>query len=150
MIPILISWIGTLFALGVLGWLADTSHAQLMLASFGASCVLLFGYPESHFSQPRNTIGGHVLAAAIGLATSVFLGEQWWTMALAVATAVAAMKVTRTVHPPAGSTVIIAVHLHPGVEFLVLPVLAGATLLVVLAAIYNNVIEHRRYPLYWW
>lgn len=136
--------------MAALGWLSESTHAQLMIASFGASCVLLFGYPDSHFSQPRNTIGGHLIAAAIGLAMAALLGEHWSAMALAVATAIAVMKLTRTVHPPAGSTAIIAVHLHPGIDFLVLPVLTGAALLVVLSAIYNNVIEHRRYPLYWW
>lgn len=146
----LIAWAGALIAIGALGFLSEATHAPLMLASFGASCVLLFGYPESHFSQPRNTLGGHLIAAAIGLACVALLGDHWTAMAVAVATAIALMKLTRTVHPPAGSTAIIAVHLHPDLSFLLLPVLSGAALLVVLAALYNNVIEHRRYPLYWW
>ncbi len=139
-----------MIALGALGWLSAATGAPLMLASFGASCVLLFGYPDSHFSQPRNAIGGHVLAATIGVATVAVFGEHWSAMALAVATAIAAMKLTRTVHPPAGSTAIIAVHLHAHAGFLVLPALSGAALLVVCAALYNNALEHRRYPLYWW
>jgi CBS-domain-containing membrane protein len=147
---VVLAWTGALIAIGALGWLSEATHAQLMLASFGASCVLLFGYPDSHFSQPRNTIGGHLIAAVIGLGAVALLGEHWSAMALAVATAIALMKLSGTVHPPAGSTAIIAVHLHPGLEFLLLPVLTGAALLVVLAALYNNVIEHRRYPLYWW
>jgi CBS-domain-containing membrane protein len=146
----LIAWVGALIAIGALGFLSEATHAPLMLASFGASCVLLFGYPDSHFSQPRNTLGGHLIAAVIGLAAVALLGDHWSAMAVAVATAIAVMKLTRTVHPPAGSTAIIAVHLHPEPSFLVLPVLSGAALLVVLAAMYNNVIEHRRYPLYWW
>lgn len=146
----LVAWAGALIAIGALGFLAEATHAPLMLASFGASCVLLFGYPDSHFSQPRNTLGGHLIAAVIGLAAVALLGDHWSAMAIAVATAIALMKLTRTVHPPAGSTAIIAVHLHPDLSFLVLPVLSGAALLVVLAALYNNVIEHRRYPLYWW
>ncbi len=121
-----------------------------MLASFGASCVLLFGYPDSHFSQPRNTLGGHLIAALVGMGAVTLLGDHWTAMAVAVATAIALMKLTGTVHPPAGSTAIIAVHLHPEWSFLLLPVLSGAALLVVFAALYNNVIEHRRYPLYWW
>ncbi len=145
----LIAWAGSLLAIGLLGWLSEATQAPLMLASFGASCVLLFGYPDSHFSQPRNTLGGHLIAATIGLGSVALLGEHWMAMALAVATSIAAMKLTRTVHPPAGSTAIIAVHLHPDLTFLVLPVLTGSALLVVLAALYNNIIEHRRYPLYW-
>ncbi len=145
-----ISWVGALFAIGALGFMAEATNAPLMMASFGASCVLLFGYPESHLSQPRNTIGGHVIAAAVGLLTVTVMGDHWTAMAGAVATAIALMKLTRTVHPPAGSTAIIVVHLHPDLGFLLVPVLSGAALLVVLAAFYNNIIEHRRYPLYWW
>ena len=145
----IIAWIGTAITLGVLGWLSEATGAPLMLASFGASCVLLFGYPESQFSQPRNTLGGHLIAALIGLAMVSTIGDHWLSMALAVATAIAAMKLTHTVHPPAGSTAIIAVHLHPDATFLVLPILSGASLLVVLAALFNNVIEHRRYPVSW-
>jgi CBS-domain-containing membrane protein len=144
-----ISWLGALLAIATLGWLSDAARAPLMLASFGASCVLLFGYPDSHFSQPRNTIGGHVLAALLGLSAVAVLGEGWPAMAVAVATAIAAMKVTGTVHPPAGSTAIIAVHLHPGWSFVALPTLLGAVVLVGMAAAFNNVVEHRRYPLYW-
>jgi len=144
-----ISWLGAFIAIAALGWLSEAAKAPLMLASFGASCVLLFGYPDSHFSQPRNTVGGHVIAAALGLAAVTLLGQGWLAMAAAVATAIAAMKLTRTVHPPAGSTAIIAVHLHPEWSFLLLPTLAGAAALVVMAAVFNNVIEHRRYPLYW-
>jgi CBS-domain-containing membrane protein len=138
-----------LFAIGLLGWIADASGAPLMLASFGASSVLLFGMPESPFSQPRNTVLGHLLAAAIGIAAGAWLGDAWPAMALAVASALGLMKLTRSVHPPAGSTAIIAVHLHPSLEFLVLPTLAGSAILVLLAALYNNVFERRRYPLRW-
>ncbi len=145
----IVSWLGSLIAIAALGWLSEAAAAPLMLASFGASCVLLFGYPDSHFSQPRNTIGGHLIAAAIGLAVAAMLGEGWQAMALAVATAIAAMKLTGTVHPPAGSTAIIVVHLHPGWSFLLLPTLVGAVCLVVMAAAFNNIVEHRRYPLYW-
>lgn len=145
-----IAWMGTIITLGALGWLSEATQAPLMLASFGASCVLLFGYPDSAFSQPRNTLGGHFLAALIGTGLVTLLGDHWSVMALAVATAIAAMKLTHTVHPPAGSTAIIAVHLHPHLSFLLLPILSGASLLVVLAALFNNVIEHRRYPLSWW
>jgi CBS-domain-containing membrane protein len=145
-----IAWIGALITLSLLGWLSEVTKAPLILASFGASCVLLFGYPDSPFSQPRNTIGGHLIAAATGLACHYLLGDHWSAMALAVATSIAFMKMTKSVHPPAGSTAIIAVYLHPNYSFILLPVLVGSSLLVVMAAFYNNVIEHRRYPLYWW
>lgn len=33
---------------------------QLLVASFGASAVLIYGAPESRLAQPRNLIGKHL------------------------------------------------------------------------------------------
>jgi CBS-domain-containing membrane protein len=147
---IVISWIGALISLGALGWLAEASHAPLVMAPFGASVVLLFAHPDSALTQPRNVIGGHVLGGVIGLLASVCLGETWMAMALAVATTIAATKATRSVHPPAGATAIVCMHVHADWTFLFAPVLAGSALLVLSAAVYNNAVEHRRYPRHWW
>jgi CBS-domain-containing membrane protein len=77
------------------------------LASFGASCVLIFGFPDSPLSQPRNVIGGHFLASLVGLTFLALFGAHWWSMALAVGTAIAVMLLTRTAHAPAGSNPLI-------------------------------------------
>lgn len=147
---ILISWVGALVSLGTLGWLADASHAPLVMAPFGASVVLLFAHPDSSLTQPRNVIGGHVIGGVIGVVASLVLGETWLAMALAVATTVALTKATRSVHPPAGATAIVCLHVHADWWFLLTPVLAGSVLLVLAAAVYNNAIEHRLYPRHWW
>jgi CBS-domain-containing membrane protein len=44
--------------------------ANLLIAPFGASCVLVFAIPQSPLAQPRNVIGGHLISAAARL--SVF------------------------------------------------------------------------------
>jgi CBS-domain-containing membrane protein len=147
---ILISWIGALVSLGTLGWLAQSTHAPLVMAPFGASIVLLYAHPDSVLTQPRNVIGGHMLGGVIGMMTGMALGDTWLAMALAVATTVAAMKATQSVHPPAGATAIVCMQAHAGWAFLVAPVLAGSVLLVLAAAVYNNAVEHRRYPRHWW
>jgi len=147
---ILISWVGAVVSLGALGWLAEASHAPLVMAPFGASVVLLFAHPDSTLTQPRNVIGGHLIGSLIGLLASISLGETWLAMALAVATTVAITKATRSVHPPAGATAIVCLHLHADWLFLLAPVLCGSVLLVLAAAIFNNAIEHRHYPRHWW
>jgi CBS-domain-containing membrane protein len=147
---ILISWVGALVSLGALGWLAEESHAPLVMAPFGASVVLLYAHPDSVITQPRNVIGGHILGGVIGILTGMALGDAWLAMALAVATTVAAMKATRSVHPPAGATAIVCMQSHAGWAFLCAPVLTGSVLLVIAAAVYNNAVEHRRYPKHWW
>ena len=147
---ILISWIGALISLGALGWLAQATHAPLVMAPFGASVVLLYAHPDSALTQPRNVISGHALGGVIGMLTSMALGDTWLSMALAVATTVAAMKATRSVHPPAGATAIVCIQSHASWAFLGAPVVTGSILLVLAAAVYNNAVEHRRYPRHWW
>jgi CBS-domain-containing membrane protein len=93
------SFLGSLLAIGAVAIITSATKTPLVLGSFGASCVLLFSYPDNPFSQPRNVIGGHFLTSLTGLAYLSALGSSWWSLALALATAVALMHVTRTVHP---------------------------------------------------
>jgi CBS-domain-containing membrane protein len=143
------AWLGGCLAIGAVAGLANALSAVLILGSFGASCVLVFGFPEVPFSQPRNVIVGHVLSSAVGLAFLQLCGPSWWSLALAVGTAIAAMMATRTVHPPAGSNPVIVFLAHPGWSFLVFPTLAGALIIVAVALVYNNATRPGRYPSYW-
>lgn len=143
------AWAGGFIAIALVAFLADVAHSPLVLGSFGASCVLLFGFPESPFSQPRNVIGGHFLASLVGLLFLSAFGPQWWSMALAAASAIAVMQVTRTVHPPAGSNPVIVMLMVPQWSFLATPTLVGAILLVLVALGFNNLRQGRNYPKYW-
>lgn len=146
---IALAWLGGCLAIGAVAGLADVLSAVLILGSFGASCVLVFGFPDVPFSQPRNVIVGHVLSSAIGLLFLHVCGPSWWSLALAVGTAIAAMMATRTVHPPAGSNPVIVFLGHAGWSFLVFPTLSGALILVLVALVYNNATRPGRYPSYW-
>lgn len=146
---IALAWLGGVLAIAVVATLSDWLTLALVLGSFGASCVLIFGYPDVPFSQPRNVIFGHFISSLIGLMFLAAFGAHWWSLALAVGTAIAAMMLTRTVHPPAGSNPVIVFLTKPGWSFLWHPTLAGALLLVAVALIYNNVIRDTRYPKYW-
>ena len=128
---------------------ADWLSLSLLLGSFGASCVLVFGFPDLPFSQPRNLVGGHVLSSLVGLILLHGCGPQWWALALAVGTAIALMMATRTVHPPAGSNPVIIFLAQPGWDFLLFPTLTGALLLMLVALVYNNATRAVRYPRYW-
>lgn len=111
---------------------------SLMLGSFGASCVLIFGYPDSPFSQPRNVILGHFLSTVVALAVTQFLGHSWWTLSLSLGLSVGLMMTLRATHPPAGSNPVIVHLLQPGWEFAISPTLVGALALVALAWIFKN------------
>lgn len=140
---------GALGGIGFIGWLATYTAQPLILGSLGASCVLLFAYPESPFSQPRNVVFGHFISTAIGLVFLHFVGPQWWSMALALAVSVMAMQLTSTVHPPAGSNPLIVFLTGANFPFLVMPGTLGPVLLVVCALMYNNLSRNRHYPSYW-
>jgi CBS-domain-containing membrane protein len=134
------------------------STKLFLIGSFGASALLLYVAPRVEFAQPRNTVAGQVIAAAVGVTAYKLLGaHEGVAAALAVAVCVCVMQVTRTVHPPAGATALIAV-LGPapvhrlGYTFVLTPVLFGIVILIVVAVLVNNLSpdEARHYPVTWW
>ncbi len=144
-----LAWFGGVFAITAIAWAGDGLSLPLMLGSFGASCVLVFGFPNLPFSQPRNVVVGHFLSSLIGLLFLSVVGPQWWSLALAVGTAIAIMMLTRTVHPPAGSNPVIVFLVLPDWSFLWFPTLTGALVLVLVALFYNNAARSTAYPKYW-
>ena len=44
-----------------------TEYGVFLIASFGSTMVLLYGYPESPFAQPKNIFFGHLLTAIVGV-----------------------------------------------------------------------------------
>ncbi len=146
---IALAWLGGFLAVAAVALLTDYLAVSLVLGSFGASCVLVFGYPDLPFAQPRNVIAGHFLSSLVGLAFISIFGAHWWSVALAVGTAIALMMATRTAHPPAGSNPVIVYLMQPDWGFLLFPTLAGALIVVAVALVYNNAAREARYPRYW-
>jgi len=142
-------WFGGFIAILAIGFLADYTKQPLVLGSFGASCFIVFTAPDSHFSQPRNVIGGHFISTLVGLVFLHFVGPEWWSMALALATAITVMLVLRVSHPPAGSNPLIVFLVLANWDFLIMPTLLGAVILVTIALFYNNISKKRHYPTYW-
>lgn len=146
---VLLAGLGGVVAISLLAGLSAWLSTPLVLGSFGATCVLVFAYPDVPFSQPRNIICGHVLSSLIGLAFLTVFGPHWWAAGLAAGTAIVAMMLTRTVHPPAGSNPVIVFLAQPGWGFLLYPTLLGAVLITLLAACYHNATREANYPKYW-
>lgn len=136
----------------------------VLVASFGASAVLLFGVPESKLSQPRGCIGGHALSAVVGVLVRLALGPEvgahappYVVAALGMALALTAMQLTRTPHPPGGATALIACT-APGVAEpsawfgarFVIAVAVGSCVMTLVAVLVNNLAADRAYPTYWW
>jgi CBS-domain-containing membrane protein len=143
------AWLGSLLGIGIISLAATNLQLALVLGSFGASCLLVFGYPDLPFSQPRNVVFGHILSSFVGLLFLHVLGPQWWSMALATATAVALMMALHTTHPPAASNPIIVFLTQPGWSFLLFPTAIGVVVMLLTALLYNNLARASRYPKYW-
>jgi CBS-domain-containing membrane protein len=105
--------------------------------------------------QPRNLIGGHIISAIIGVACyKLFYTHIWLAAALAVATAIAVMHATKTLHPPGGATSLIAVigsqKIHNlGYLYAFIPVGLGAAIMLLVALLVNNIPKSRNYPEFW-
>jgi CBS-domain-containing membrane protein len=145
---VILATLGSILAIACLSLLNDWTHVSLMLGSFGATCVLIFAFPELPFSQPRHVVGGHVLGVLMGLICLTLFGDVWWAMSLAVGAGVAAMMLTGTVHPPAGANPLIVFLIQPDWTFLLYPTFIGAVLLVMVAWLYHRVTK-QHYPVYW-
>ena len=157
------AWLGSFLGLAALGLIHTTTanlmEAALLFGPFGASAVLLYAAPKSPLAQPRNLIGGHVLSAFVGVALSRWMPGSvcplWLVAAMAVATAIALMHATKTLHPPGGATALVAVIggtpiAGMGFHYVLYPVAAGALILLGTVLLVNNAIPGRRYPEYWW
>ena len=129
--------VGICLATACVGWLSTASNTLLVLGSFGSSCVLLFAYPRSPFSRPRNFVAGHFISSLVGLSFLHAVGPQWWAMALATGTAFAAMMITRTIHPPAGSNPLIVYLSSADWSFVWMPTLLGALVIQAVACAHH-------------
>ena len=71
---VLLAWLGGFIAIAAVALSTLQFSHMLILGSFGASCVILFAYPDAPFAQPRNTIGGHFLSSLVGLLWHLLVG----------------------------------------------------------------------------
>ena len=145
----MLSFFGALFAGAILGFVAFSLEYAIIMGSFGASIFLVMAVPDSPFAQPRHVVFGHFMASLIGLICLHLLGDFWWSMALALAITTLAMIVLKVSHPPAGSNPIAIFLITPGWDFLWLPTVLGAFVIVLIALLYNNLRPNRTYPKYW-
>ncbi len=153
------SWIGSFLGIAAVAYanyfVFDKTDLVMIIGSFGASAVLIYGAIRSPLAQPRNLIGGHVISAVIGVTAYKLLpGHLWLASPLAVATSIGVMHATKTLHPPGGATALIAVigsqKIHTlGYLYILIPAGLGAVIMLVVALLVNNIPPNRRYPEYW-
>lgn len=156
---VLWSWIGSFIGIAAVSLIhykiLDQIGLMLIIGSFGASAVLIYGAIRSPLAQPRNLLGGHILSAIVGVTAFQWLGgNPWLAAAAAVSCSIAIMHLTKTLHPPGGATALIAViggeSVHSlGYLYVVIPVALGAVVMLLVALVVNNIPATRKYPEFW-
>ena len=117
-------------------------------ASFGSSMVLLFGFPESPFAQPRNVFFGHLVTSLIGVIFVNFIPLPIYiNISLAVGVGIFFMIFLNVVHPPAGGNPIMVIIGSVTYDYLLFPIISGAFIIILLAIIINKFLLKKKYPL---
>ena len=135
--------------------LAGTNYGLWLAASFGSSVVVVFGYPDNEFAQPKNVLFGHLLCAFIGIIfVTLFKISQdrtifFLAIGIAVGIAIMLMMALKITHPPAGGNTIVVMLTQDSFQFLIFPIMVGAITIIIGGIIYNRFILKKNYPLKW-
>lgn len=146
-------FIGIFFVYALSDQFIGAQSAGWMVASMGASAVLLFAVPHGPLSRPWALVGGHLVSALAGVTVARLIGDPATAAALAVASAIGLMYYLRCIHPPGGATALTAVVGGSGVEalgyqYVFTPVLLNLGVLLVIAIAVNYPFAWRRYPIW--
>lgn len=133
-------------------FLGDTPLSLLMVASMGASAVLLFAVPHGKLSQPWPVLGGHIISAIIGVTCALYIPETILALPLAAGLSVLVMHYLECIHPPGGATAVSAVLGGAAVQqlgygYVLTPIALNAFAILLTAIIFNWPFSWRRYPL---
>ena len=143
----ILAGIFSIITIGILTSLTyKTEFGVFLLASFGSSMVLLYGYPESPFAQPKNVFFGHLVTAVVGLVVLYFIPlPLFMTIPLAVGLGVGLMILFNVTHPPAGGNPIIVIVGSVSFDYLFSPVITGTIIIIIFAIIINRFILKKSY-----
>ena len=148
---ILKSSIAALFSFLTIGALTlltyKTEFGVFLIASFGSTMVLLYGYPESPFAQPKNIFFGHLLTALVGVICLYILPfPNYILIPIAVGLGVGFMILLNVTHPPAGGNPVIVVMGGVSLEYLLSPIITGSIIILVFGVVLNKFILKKKYP----
>ena len=134
--------------IGALTYLTyKTTFGLFLIASFGSSMVLLYGYPESPFAQPKNIFFGHLLTSAVGIIVLNFVSLPIYiTIPVAVGLGIGLMILFNVTHPPAGGNPIIVIMGSVSLDYLISPVILGSIIVLIFGVIINRFILKKKYP----
>jgi CBS domain-containing membrane protein len=141
------AFIGLMLVLTLAKYLGEISGLdEWLMASLGASALLVFALPQSPMAQPWAVIAGNTLSALVGISVIHLVGEPLIAMPLAASLSILGMFVLRCLHPPAAAVALIVVLGHVmHYRYAFFPVMIDSVLLVLAGAVYSN-LTGKRYP----
>ena len=144
----LLALIFTTITIGVLTLLTyKTNYGLFLVASFGSSMVLLYGYPESPFAKPKNILFGHLITSLIGILFYNFIPLPIYILIpLAVGLGVGLMILLDVTHPPAGGNPIIVILGSVSFDYLFSPILTGCLIIIAFGILLNRFVAKKEYP----
>ena len=144
----LFAGIFSIITIGILTTLTyKTELGIFLIASFGSSMVLLYGYPESPFAQPKNVFFGHLLTAIVGMIFLYLIPLPLYiVIPIAVGFGVGLMILFNVTHPPAGGNPIIVIMGSVSPDYLLNPVISGSIIILIFGIIINRFILKKTYP----
>jgi len=127
-----------------------TTYGLFLITSFGSSMVLIYGYPESPFSQPKNVFFGHLLTSVVGILFLYLLPlPNFILIPIAVGIGVGLMILLKIPHPPAGANPIIIIMGSVSLDYIISPIILGSIIILIFAIILNRYILRKNYPSKW-
>ena len=125
-----------------------TQYGIFLIASFGSSMVLLYGYPESPFAQPKNIFFGHLVTSVVGILVLFYVSLPIYiTIPVAVGAGVGLMIILNVTHPPAGGNPIIVIIGSVSLDYLINPIITGTIIILIFGIILNRLILKKKYPI---
>ena len=148
-IKALIAGIFAAITIGALTFLTyKTEFGIFLIASFGSTMVLLYGYPESPFAQPKNIFFGHLATSLAGLFVLYFVSLPLYIiLPMAVGAGVALMILLKITHPPAGGNPIIVIMGSVSLDYIINPIISGTIIVLIFGVVLNRFILKKKYPL---
>lgn len=147
---------GAVSAISVLSYGHDDGFLAIV-GSYGAVMVIMFGAPASPLAQPRNVLGGNLIATVVGVGSRVWIADNMGSIGFALPFAVALsfflMSLVGMVNPPAGGTAAICVISSPEITQagwkLVVTTSLYSVVFILVTCITINLLPGQSYPKYW-